>query len=328
MDAMKHRRLDVLRDIIQEDVGQRGLAADPEHNLINACPEDFRRSCVSIAEQTHAAVAIVTDFIIPRAEPPCGETDGPLGALFLARALVPAGIRVAIISDPFGWRAMQAGLQACGLHDQVEHHVCDAALERDWAKFVQRFGLTHLVALERPGPSHTAATLAAQGVALAQLVDILPPEHQNCYHTMGGRDITPLMSPAHVLFEREMPGVVTIGIGDGGNEIGMGKIRWEVIKRNIPRGGLVACRIATDHLIVAGVSNWGAYGLASGIRLLRGYPAEQTPGLYDPAEDQRLLAIMVEKGPLVDGVTAQRTATVDGLTNEDYAKKLCAMGKA
>ena len=44
----------------------------------------------------------------------------------------------------------------------------------------------------------------------------------------------------------------------------MGKIPWEVIRRNIPGGGLVACRVPTDHLIVCGVSNWGAYGLAAG----------------------------------------------------------------
>ena len=46
----------------------------------------------------------------------------------------------------------------------------------------------------------------------------------------------------------------------------MGKIPWDVIRRNIPRGGLVACRVPADHLIVCGISNWGAYGLAAGVR--------------------------------------------------------------
>ena len=90
---------------------------------------------------------------------------------------------------------------------------------------------------------------------------------------MRGIDVTPLVSPAHRLFEvapRWSPPVTTIGIGDGGNEIGMGKIPWQVIRRNIPRGGLVACRVPADHLIVCGVSNWGAYGLGAGVRLLRG----------------------------------------------------------
>ena len=46
----------------------------------------------------------------------------------------------------------------------------------------------------------------------------------------------------------------------------MGKMSWDVIRRNIPNGGLVACRVPADQLIVCGVSNWGAYGLAAGVR--------------------------------------------------------------
>ena len=44
-------------------------------------------------------------------------------------------------------------------------------------------------------------------------------------------------------------------LGDGGNEIGMGKIPHETIVKNIPNGDLIHCRVPTDHLIVAGVSN-------------------------------------------------------------------------
>jgi hypothetical protein len=138
------------------------------------------------------------------------------------------------------------------------------------------------------------------------------------------------MSPAHRLFEvarhsvaesgKMERGLVTIGIGDGGNEIGMGKIPWAVICRNIPNGGLVACRVPTDHLIVCGVSNWGAYGLAAGVRLLRGASAETD--LFDLDREQALLEIMVEKGPLVDGVSGQPTVSVDGLPIEQYLEPL------
>ena len=86
--------LDRLRDIIQEDVGMRGLAADPQRNLINACPDDFRAACHSLADHPAPRLVVVTGFFIPTATPPAGETDGPLGALFLARALSPLGIPV------------------------------------------------------------------------------------------------------------------------------------------------------------------------------------------------------------------------------------------
>ena len=58
---------------------------------------------------------VVTGFFIPTAQPPCGETDGPLGAVFLARALFPLGVRVVIATDAFCAAAVQAGLNTCGL---------------------------------------------------------------------------------------------------------------------------------------------------------------------------------------------------------------------
>jgi hypothetical protein len=100
----------------------------------------------------------------------------------------------------------------------------------------------------------------------------------------------------------------------------MGKIPWEVIDRNIPRGGLVACRIATQHLIVCGVSNWGAYALAAGVAILRGQKLASP--LFDPDTERRILQVMVDAGPLVDGVTGAPTATVDGLTWEQFADVL------
>jgi len=38
------------------------------------------------------------------------------------------------------------------------------------------------------------------------------------------------------------------------------------------------------------------------------------------------LALLVERGPLVDGVTGERTATVDGLAFDEYAGPLRRIG--
>ena len=97
----------------------------------------------------------------------------------------------------------------------------------------------------------------------------------------------------------------------------MGKMPWEVIRRNITGGAKVACRVPTQHLIVTGVSNWGAYGLAAGVYALRKLPLPQ--GLFEADREQELLRLMVERGSLVDGVTAKPTATVDGLSFAEYA---------
>lgn len=63
----------------------------------------------------------------------------------------------------------------------------------------------------------------------------------------------------------------TIGIGDGGNEIGMGKVRDQVTK-HIPYGKEIACRVTADQLITAGVSNWGGYALATALYMLYNCP--------------------------------------------------------
>jgi hypothetical protein len=332
---MKEDVLHTIRDLIQEDVGGRGLRTDPEVNLITVCAGDFRAACRSVAAAPRAALAIVTGFLIPHAEPPAGETDGPLGALFLARALVPLGIRVALVTDAFCTAALKAGLEACGLREAVPLVTLPAPngrwedfLKRDWrGKFREEFPLTHLITLERVGPSHTAQSVRAQPgsspAVVEQFLREVPAEHHDRCHTMRGRDITAGMSPAHLLFEaagRQTRPVTTVGIGDGGNEIGMGKVPWEVIRRNVPGGGLVACRVPVDYLIVCGVSNWGAYGLAAGVRLLRDQPRDRA--LFDVKRERDLLRIMVERGPLVDGVTGKPTVSVDGLPFERYAEPL------
>jgi hypothetical protein len=94
-------------------------------------------------------------------------------------------------------------------------------------------------------------------------------------------------------------GRTTIGIGDGGNEIGMGKLPWETIRRNVPQGGLVACRVPTDYLIVCGVSNWGAYALGAGVRRLRSAPPD--PALFDPERERDGLGLsgIAERARLV-----------------------------
>lgn len=331
--------LDTIRTLIQEDVGGRGLAADPAENLLTACPDDFRLACASVAAAPAAVLVVVTGFFIPQGTPPAAETDGPLGALFLARALRPVGIEVVLATDDFCLRPLEEGLKACGLWGEVPLvELPPAADGDDAAAYGRAFGgrlaslgfsslLTHLVALERVGPSHTVESLRTQAPStpadLKQFLAEVPVAEHNRCHNMGGRDITAWTRPAHLLFEAAGqldPPVATIGIGDGGNEIGMGRVPWRAIRRNIPRGGLVACRVRTDRLIVCGISNWGAYGLAAGVLHERGAVADAS--LFDVERERELLRRMVERGPLVDGVTGQPTTTVDGLTFDRYAALL------
>ncbi len=321
-----------IRALIQQDPGQRGLAAIPGDNLLTARSKDFALACRSLATKKQPVVAIVTGFYIPTATPPAGETDGPPGALFLARALVPLGFRVALVTDAFCMDALRAGLAACRLTRAVPLIELEPAgpsvtAQKYWQDFAGKVpGVTHLIALERVGPTHTAESFVQQAHNTRADAELflreVPHATQGRCHTMRGRDITEKMRPAHLLFEG-VQGVKrprTIGIGDGGNEIGMGSIPWRVIRANIPGGGLIACRTAVDQLIVCGVSNWGGYGLAAGVLQLRG--VKPPPRLFDAERERELLKIMVEAGPLVDGVLGRPEVSVDGLTFERHAELL------
>ncbi len=268
---------------VQTDPGNRGLARDPVDNLFTATAGDFERACRLLAGWPVAAV--FTGFYIPTATPAAFETDGPLGAVLLVRALSAMGGGGTVLGEPPVQNAVRAGLREVGAAASADH------FGHDWP----------LITLERAGP-------AADG---------------KCY-TMRGRDIRPHLSDwIHKWMDRDLRGHASIGIGDGGNEIGMGKIPHETIVKNIPNGDLIHCRVPTDHLIVAGVSNWGAYALAAGLFVLldRKPPAD----LFDPDRELAILEVMVREGPLVDGVTGKQTATVDGLSWEEYSRPLLEM---
>jgi hypothetical protein len=269
-------KLTAILAAIQTDPGNRGLA-----KLFTACPGDFAAACRSLGSASPLGVTLVTGFFIPLADPPTHETDGPLGSLLLLRAIRQLGGTGNILGE-----------------DPVRSAI--AAAERllgDPPEWDRDIPLTHLIAIERAGPSVTG----------------------HC-HTMRGRDITSHLDPLYEMFERRSPRVQTIGIGDGGNEVGMGKVPQRVVFRNIPLGQLIHCRVATDHLVVAGVSNWGAYALAAGVYVLRG--VKPPSDLFDPDRERAILEVMVREGPLVDGVTGKQTATVDGLTWDEYVKPL------
>jgi hypothetical protein len=333
---MSNAVLDQIRDVIQRDVNNRGLARDPNDNLFTRCRDDYANACRSIAETTRPVLAIVTGFFIPHAQPPCSETDGPLGALFLARVLQPLGIEVRFFTDDFCRRALEVGLRSCGLEQRIPistknpsfpRSAWERTLGRSASRLVQEQDATQSVEDLRSHAERGNENLPPDRLFILALERVGPASDGRC-RNMHGRDVTDEMVPVHGIFNAALGRkhfVTTIGIGDGGNEIGMGKIAPEVIARNIANGEQIACRVPTDHLIVAGVSNWGAYALAAGVAVLR---RQRLPAsLFDVERERELLRVMVEQGPLVDGVTGRQAVTVDGLAFDDYAEPLRRIGE-
>ncbi|HJT32879.1 MAG TPA: glutamate cyclase domain-containing protein [Pirellulales bacterium] len=326
---------DALEAIVRRDPGRRGVASYRVDGSWLAAGE-LERAARELA--AHAkCVAIVTGFCITSAEPPAAETDGPPGALYLAQAFIALGIETVLLSDRFGLPLLECGRRAWGLEAEIVETPLGAESEKrkagdaavDWCHrfFASPLGrrLTHLISIERVGPSHTADSLAAQTrggpCPLEQFAREVPPEHRGVCHNMRGVSIDAVTAPAHLLFEAAArdASIRTIGIGDGGNEIGMGSLLWETLRAALTgeHAGRTICRIATDHLILSGVSNWGAYALACAVAGLRSR-ADLLSG-WDGAIQRRLIERLVQDAGAVDGVTGRREPTVDGIPLDDYS---------
>ena len=316
-----------LEEIIRQDPGQRGVAGF-RFGGERLCTGHLERAAIDLAERGKS-VAIVTGFCAFDGQRWTAETDGPPGALYLARALTQLGVQVTLLADAYALAPLQAGCQAwelpLGLIKTMPFESA-ALASSDWmdklANDAPGKPWTHLIAIERCGPNHTLTSLCdqrRQGPApVAEFEAQLPaPLRDRCYN-MRGIDVTVHTAPAHRLFEAADKTMVTIGLADGGNEIGMGGVPWEILRQAICQGpaGLVACRVATDFTLLAGVSNWSAYALASAICVLRGRRRLLAPWTCDNLA--KLIVTLVEEGGAVDGVTKLHTPTVDGLPLEIY----------
>jgi hypothetical protein len=269
---------------VQTDPGNRGLARDPVDNLFTATRGDFQAACRSIANHREPHIHITTGFYIPSAQPPAFETDGPLGALFFVRAMNQLNIATGIRCYP----ELEAALQHAA-REQCAIEPTEIASP-----------VTHHLWIECVGTGSGG----------------------RCY-SMRGNDVTTPQAVHNLdllIRASQTRDIEHIGIGDGGNEIGMGKIPHETVVKNIPHGDKIHSRVPANHLIVAGVSNWGAYALAAGVFVLRG--VKPSSELFNTERECEILAELVRDCPLVDGVTGMPTATVDGLTWADYTNPL------
>ena len=102
---------------------------------------------------------------------------------------------------------------------------------------------------------------------MSLLFSLLPTVYKHCIWL-------DFKSNFYLFLAKKHPEIVTIGIGDGGNEIGMGKV-FERVAANVQYGSEIACTVASDYLISAGVSNWGGYALAKAIFMCVSCPVHE-----------------------------------------------------
>ena len=329
---------------IRRDPAGRGLiAAEPRFGPL--CPGHLAKAAESLAE-TATGVVLVTGFYVPHAELPAAETDGPLGTALLAAALDGMGIPSLIVTDAWCAAAVRAAAEAIEFPaDRVGVLSDDSCAElRDFATERGAMEVSHLIAVERVGPAHSLASISEQREQREQRgrssfyrgeeqekelrplfadesverfrATVLETAWNRC-HNMRGDAIDAHTAPLHRLFE-EFPHRVSIGIGDGGNEIGMGSIPWDDLRRRLPgeHASRIPCRVPTDCTLLAGVSNWGAQALAAAVAMLRDRVDVLRP--WDCRQQEAMLNHVLHNGPAVDGLTGRQEPTVDGLPFVTY----------
>ena len=230
-------------------------------------------------------LAVVSGFYVPAAGAP--ETDGPGGAAILARAFQREGRECEIWTDARCIEVLAECAKAAGCAENTARIAPASLKERapDGIIFVERLGR------------------AADGR----------------YYNFKKQDISEWTAPLDALADEAAGlGIHTIGIGDGGNEAGMGNFYAELCAL-LP--GYAACLsvVRAEFALTADVSNWGAYALAEALSFIWGVRRGIEPG-----EETKMLEAAARAGA-ADGISGRCETSVDGFCAAALEKKIAEL---
>lgn len=200
---------------------------------------------------------------------PHGEIDGPPGLAALASTLwhgrgaqsvfVLAENHVGIVEatllglglNPLPWEMARTRYWPAATIEVMPYGIASQTwLEDLFARYHPRV----VISSEKLGPNDKGVIHSGTGVAWPLDVEV---------------------EAAALIREAARRQIPSIGIGDGGNEIGYGKFRTrlEDLYGDFRRsqcgcGGTIFTAVATDVLVHAGNSDWGAYSIAAAVSFL------------------------------------------------------------
>ena len=260
--------------ILQDDI--RGMKALRAH-----MKDGWLDSSAQLLLDHPGKILIVTGFYILRASEP--ETDGPPGAVAIGEALKALGNTVAYVTDAPCMTSMRA---IAGDDEVIEFPI---TTHNESLKFAHDLLAEHapsaLISIERAG-------LVGDGT----------------YRNWKGLDFSEHNAKIDHMFEQHP---YSVGIGDGGNEIGMVNMRHVIPDiENLPDD---PCTTTTTELIIASVSNWGGYGLVAALSV------KSDKNLLPSVEQgDKWVRDIVAVGA-VEGMSGESKDWVDGRAPEDDA---------
>jgi len=214
------------------------------------------------------------------------ETDGPVGAIALYETLEKLGATPILVCGRPISQALAERFRVyeihVGDHDRREYEAQHA---------LTAFRPDAVISIERPGQAADGGYYNMRGESIT--------EHTACFDNFVNLCQCP-----------------TIAIGDGGNEIGMGKVAAALEDLNI-----VPSTTTCDELIVADVSNWGAYGIISFLSI---WHQRDLLSEIVPLDILRYISGLGS----VDGVTRVNQLTEDGLDVSEGQSVLLELRRA
>jgi len=230
---------------------------------------------------------------------PTGETDGPLGAVALARALhLGLKLNPIIITEKRNFKPIYGMANELGMNpllaEQIFSTRANPLLVVDFPCGKEKAEEATFKLLEDYQPSAIIA------------VERIGANNKGVYHSMSGMEID---SNKFAYLDR---------LVDNGNELGCGIILDEVQKIQ-PWGKVCQCPCQSgmasstevDILLMAAVSNWGAYG----INALLAYLLNNIELMHTERMEEKMLDVCVKTG-CVDGDLDIPSASVDGISLE------------
>jgi len=295
--------------LITVDMGARGII----YKLYEAARELTKAPLTLTAAQQIKEVVKPKDFvfIITGFRPPPNfiqETDGPLGAVTLARALgIAFDVQPLLLIEEFSKNILIETLRGIGME-------VVATKEPSALGVGQAAVLSFPIEFEKA--EEAESLLNEYNPSLVVAIEKSGRNKKGIYHNMRGLDVSPYHAKIEALFEKAHEyGVLTIGIGDGGNEIGMGNIR-KAVEKFVPYGrecqcpckGGLAAESKVDVLVVSAISNWGGYGIEACIA----YITDKPEALHKPQHEEAILKSAVGAGA-IDGISGRAEQSVDNV---------------
>lgn len=250
-------------DIILQ-YSSRGMDKIQEEFNVQHC----KNACNEFVKIEKGNVFIYTGFYVKG----YAETDGPLGAYFLAKSLNTLGYTAIIITDEF-CKNFFPNIKTLYLTHK------DCKKEESLLNILKEYSPVCHFSIERCGRNINNDYMNSRKISIAEF--------------------TPAVD---LLFSLGNKTRKSFAIGDGGNEIGMGNFK-DFIKESLKQE---PCIVECDFPIIASVSNWGAYGFIA--YLEKTLKINLLPSIKDL---ESYLEYIVSLGA-VDGITGKNEATVDG----------------